>query len=138
MSEKRLHRNFFQRLFGICKTIQPLDPNSWGLEKNQIVIDLDKMPELLVPDSAVRLELDTFPNRVLIIYTNNKEFYAFRNKCTHGKSRMDLIPGTNRVQCCSIGKSIFGKSGKIISGSAKTPIVTYSVKHEDDKLIITI
>lgn len=136
MSEKTLHRNIFQRLLGICKTKQPSDSNSWILEKNQIVIDLDKMSELSQPDSAVRLELDTFPNRVLVIHTANDGFFAFRNKCTHAKRRMDLIPGTDQVQCCSVGKSIFSKSGKIVSGSAKKPIITYPVKKEENQLII--
>ncbi|MBT4286145.1 MAG: Rieske 2Fe-2S domain-containing protein [Deltaproteobacteria bacterium] len=136
MSEKTLHRNFFQRLLGICQTKQPLDSNSWILEKSQIIIDLDKMSELSQPDSAVRLELDTFPNRILVIHTINDDFFAFRNKCTHAKRRMDHIPGTDQVQCCSIGKSTFSKSGKIVSGSAKKPIITYQIKKEENQLII--
>jgi nitrite reductase/ring-hydroxylating ferredoxin subunit len=136
MSEKTLHRNFFQRLFGICQTMQPQDPNSWILEKSQIIIELDKMSELSEPDSAVRLELDTFPNRILVIRTINDKFYAFRNRCTHGKRRLDLMPGTEQVQCCSIGKSIFSKSGKIMSGSAKKPIITYPVRKDKNQLYI--
>jgi len=136
MSEKTLQRNIFQRILGICKTQQPKDPGCWTLEKSQVVVDLSRVPELAEPDSAIRLELPTFPNRVLVIHTFSGKYYAFRNRCSHGKRRMDLIPGTEQVQCCSLGKSIFSKEGKMVSGAAKKPVHAYHVKHEENHLII--
>jgi len=138
MQNTTLHRNIFQRLLGICATKNPLDEGCWTFDDGKIVVDLASAPELSSVNGAIRLEAKTLPERVLIIQGNDGQYYAFQNRCTHGKRRLDPMPGMQQVQCCSIGRSIYDYNGKIISGSAKDDIQAYPVIVDNGKLVITL
>jgi nitrite reductase/ring-hydroxylating ferredoxin subunit len=138
MQDAVIHRNIFQRVFGICATKLPSDDGCWTVENGRIIVDLARAPELDHPNAGIRLEKKHLPERVLIIRGDDGEYYAFRNRCTHGKRRLDPVPGTLRVQCCSVGKSTFDYSGTRLSGPAKEPLYTYAVIVEDGKLLIAL
>ncbi len=55
-----------------------------------------------------------------------------------GHRRLDPVPGTNTVQCCSVSKSTYDLDGTKVHGPAPDPINTYPVSVEGDKLIATI
>ncbi|MFV9631046.1 MAG: Rieske (2Fe-2S) protein [Methanosarcinales archaeon] len=138
MQNKTLHRNIFQRILGICATKKPSDEGCWNFEEGKIIIDLARAPELAMVNGAIRLEAKEIHERVLVIQGDDSRYYAFQNRCTHGKRRLDPMPGMQQVQCCSIGKSIYNYNGKIISGSAKDDIRTYQVTVDNGKLMITL
>jgi len=138
MTQRILKRNFFQRLFGLCATGEPSDPECWGYDDARITIDLKRAPELGKPGGAIRLESDTLPQRVLVIHGDDDQYHAFHNKCTHGGRRLDPVPGAKTVQCCSVGKSTFSYDGKLLEGSAKGPVAIYPVQVDGDKINITI
>ena len=136
METKTLHRNIIQRLFGICATKKPLDAGCWAFENGKLVVDLDRAPELKDPGGAIRIEDKTLPERVVIVHGIDGGYFAFKNRCTHAGRRLDPVPGTQHVQCCSIGKSTFDYDGKRLSGTAEKPVTTYAVDVEDKKLIV--
>lgn len=136
--QETLHRNIFQRLFGICATKEPSDPNCWTFENGKISIDLNRTPELASPDSAIRLEKKNLPERVLVFKGTDDQYHAIRNACTHMKRRLDPVPGVQQVQCCSIGKSTYTYEGENLSGLAKGPLHAYPVSLEENKLVITL
>jgi hypothetical protein len=47
---------FLKRLFGICETPLPGDPQAWSVKDGSVRIVLSRMPELKTPGSGVRLE----------------------------------------------------------------------------------
>ncbi len=139
MDVKFVKRNIFQRIFGISGTKQPEKEDCWGYEDGKLVINLNDASELRVPGGAIRLEGDTLPVRVLVVCGENGEYRAYRNRCTHfGHRRLDPVPGTNTVQCCSINKSTYDPDGNKISGPAPHSIKRYPVEKNQDKLIILI
>jgi nitrite reductase/ring-hydroxylating ferredoxin subunit len=138
MQNATLHRNIFQRILGICATKQPSDEDCWTFENGKIIVDLARAPELGRRNGAIRLEKKNLPERVLVIQGDDGEYYAFKNRCTHGKRRLDPMPAIQQVQCCSIGKSTFDYGGKKISGPAKEDIDTYIMTVEDGKLLIAL
>lgn len=138
MQNATLHRNIFQRILGICATKQPSDEDCWMFENGKIIVDLARAPELGRRNGAIRLEKKNLPERVLVIQGDDGEYYAFKNRCTHGKRRLDPMPAIQQVQCCSIGKSTFDYGGKKISGPAKEDIDTYIMTVEDGKLLIAL
>jgi len=138
MQEKTLHRNFFQRLLGLCATKLPVNNNCWKFEDGKIFVSLNDAPELSEEGGALRLEGKNVPLRVIVVRGDNEKYRAIKNHCSHGKRRLDPIPGTQQVQCCSVGKSIFDYDGKLVSGSAKENIDSYNVLVEDGKLVITL
>ncbi len=139
MDVKFVKRNIFQRIFGISETKKPGVDDCWDYGDGKLVINLDKASELRTPGGAIRLEGDNLPVRVLVVCDDNGEYRAYRNKCTHlGHRRLDPVPGTNTVQCCSINKSTFDPDGNKIFGPAPHSIKSYPVEKNQDKLSIFI
>jgi len=139
MSVQFLQRNFFQRILGLPATLKPLDPAGWSYSNNKLTIDLAKTPELTQPGGAVRFEGKDLPERVLVLLGQDNTYRAFRNRCTHmGHRRLDPVPGTDTVQCCSVGKSTYSLEGKNMFGPAPEPITTYPVEIDGDHLSVRI
>lgn len=131
---------FSKQLIGICETPVPQDPDSWTLSNNQIEIDLNRVPELSQAGSAIRLEDDSLPVRVLIVHGLENNYHAFKNRCTHYSSgrRMDPVPGKPLIRCCSIGKATFDYEGKVISGPVEKALTTYPVEVRENKLLVSL
>ncbi|MBC2716904.1 MAG: Rieske (2Fe-2S) protein [Desulfobacteraceae bacterium] len=139
MNIKFLNRSFFQRLFGKPVTPETKNLNSWDFANGKLRIDLEKTPELKTPGHALRFEDRNLPVRVLVVFGENKTYRAYQNRCTHiGHRRLDPVPGTQTVQCCSINKSTYDLDGNQIYGPAPHPITTYKTSVENNRLIVTI
>jgi Rieske Fe-S protein len=135
---KTLERNIFQRLFGLCATKEPSDPQCWTVKDGKVQIYINKAIELKNPGSAIRLEGKQLSDRLLVCHGTDDKYYSFVNKCKHMGRRMDPVPDTQTIQCCSIGKSTYDYSGKNISGSAKASLDTFPVEKSTDMLIIPL
>ncbi|MBN2126437.1 MAG: Rieske (2Fe-2S) protein [Deltaproteobacteria bacterium] len=134
-----LKRGIFQRIFGIPATPKPQDPNSWSYADGRLTLDLKRTPELDSAGGAVRLEGSALPGRVLLVRADDGTYRAFQNRCTHmGHRRLDPVPGTDTVQCCSVSRSTYDYAGKKIYGPAPEPIETYPVEMHEHTLIITV
>jgi Rieske Fe-S protein len=139
MDVKFLNRNIFQRIFGIPVTSKPENPDAWNFSGGTLTIDLKKTPELTRPGGAVRIEGGALPKRVLVVSDEKGGYQAFHNRCTHmGHRRLDPVPGTHTVQCCSISKSTYDLEGKKIFGPAPHPVEKLALRKDGDKLIVTV
>jgi nitrite reductase/ring-hydroxylating ferredoxin subunit len=138
MEFKTLKRSIFQRLFGISATQLPKDKGCWTYSNGKVVVDLDRAPELSEPGGAIRLEGKSLPDRVLLIHGEDGNYHAFRNRCGHMGRRLDPVPETQTVQCCSVSKSTYDYDGNILFGPAKKLVGGLAVLSENDKVIITL
>ncbi|MFP4477134.1 MAG: ubiquinol-cytochrome c reductase iron-sulfur subunit [Desulfatibacillaceae bacterium] len=139
MAVKTVDRSVFQRILGIPATPPPVNPKCWTYGNGRITIDLDKAPELSSPGGALRLEKGGLPERVLVVRGENDDFKAYRNRCTHvGHRRLDPVPGTNMVQCCSVSKSTFDAEGRNVSGPGTNPVDTYAVEKDGNRLTVIL
>ena len=138
VAAKTYRRNLLQRLFGIPQTGTPTDANCWRIEDGKLCIELDRAPELAEDFGAIRIEARDLPCRVLVMRDGKGEYRAFRNKCTHGGRRLDPVPGSETVCCCSVGTSTFDYQGKVLSGSAKEPIGSLAVEVVGRRLRIRV
>jgi len=138
MPVKSLKRSFFQRLFGKPATKPPQDPGCWSYAGGTVSVDLKRAPELGEPGGAVRLEGAALPKRVLVFHGDDGEYHAFINQCTHAKRRLDPVPDSGTIQCCSISKSTYDYSGQSCHGPGKKAISGLSVSVEADQLTIKI
>ncbi len=129
---------FLKRIFGICETRLPGDPQAWSLQNGTVRIDLPRVPELDAPGSAVRLEGQGIDPRLLVFRGDDGRYHAVANRCTHMGRRMDVIAGSNTIECCSVSKSTFTYDGQPVGGAAKRPVTTYPVSLEGDTLTITL
>jgi nitrite reductase/ring-hydroxylating ferredoxin subunit len=134
-----LQRSIWQRIFGISATGKPQDESGWHYESGQLTISLDRIPELTRSGTAVRFEGKSLPVRVLVVFGENEQYQAFHNRCTHiGHRRLDYVPGTETVQCCSVSKSTYTFDGDKVHGPAPEPILTYPVEIAERELRIRI
>lgn len=139
MDIKFLKRNFFQRLLGISATAKPDIDSCWNYANGKLTIFLSKASELKTPGGAARFEGKNLPVRVLVVYGEDGEYRAFQNRCTHmGHRRLDPVPGTGTVQCCSVNKSTYDSNGNKIFGPAPRPVTRYRVEKDQEKLIVSI
>jgi len=139
MTIKFLKRNIFQRILGLPATGKARNPDCWHFKNGQLTVDLKKLPEIQAPGNAVRLEGKNLPVRLLLLRGEDKELYLFKNRCAHlGHRRLDPVPGTDTVQCCSINKSTYRLSGERIHGPAPHDISSYAVAVEGDTLTAEI
>ncbi|HUJ32436.1 MAG TPA: Rieske 2Fe-2S domain-containing protein [Candidatus Acidoferrum sp.] len=133
-----IKRNVFQRAFGICVTREPHDRDSWNYAGDRVVVDLGRVPELSPLGGAVRLEGNGIPVRILVVHTSDGRFHAFENKCTHKERRLDPVPGTETLQCCSMGKSTFDPEGDVLYGPANAPLKQYAVEVKRGHLVVSL
>lgn len=139
MAVKFLQRRIWQRILGISATDKPQDESGWRYESGQLIISLERIPELTRSGTAVRFEGKNLPVRVLVVLGENMQYRAFHNRCTHlGHRRLDYVPGTETVQCCSVSKSTYTFDGDKIHGPAPQPIGTYPLEAGEGELRIRI
>ncbi|MBU1052624.1 MAG: Rieske 2Fe-2S domain-containing protein [Proteobacteria bacterium] len=139
MDVKILKRSFFQRMLGRPVTSEPKDSTCWSYSGGKLTLDLNKAPELKQPGGAVRLEGKDLPVRILVFLGEDKKYHVFKNRCSHvGHRRLDPVPGTNTVQCCSVSKSTYDFSGNKIYGPAPHPVTQYTANVDGDKLTAAI
>lgn len=139
MVTQSVNRSFMQRILGKPATEMPTVSDCWSYEAGKITIDLSKSPELQISGGALRLEGGSLPLRVLVVYGEDGEYRAYENRCTHiGHRRLDPVPGTNTVQCCSINKSTFESGGEKISGPARHSVKTFPVEKDLENLVVLI
>lgn len=137
MQVKKLDRSIFQRILGRPATSLPESNDFWSFNDGKITIDLSQAPALAKPGGAVRLEGDV-PKKVLVVHSEDGQYRAYDNKCTHMGRCVDPVPGTETVQCCSINTATFDYDGNVIDGPAKSPLQTHPVTVEDGKLVIEV
>ena len=139
MTIKFLQRSIWQRIFGISATKVPQDENGWSYQAGQLTINLEQISELTRPGTAVRFEGKNLPERILVVCEGEGRYRALLNRCTHfGHRRLDYVPGTETVQCCSVNKSTYTLAGEKIYGPAPRPIHTYPVEMSEKELRIRI
>ena len=129
--------SFFKALLGICTT-KPLSPDLWNLEDGKIRVKLSEVPQLSNKGDAVYLKGAGLEKPVLIVRTEDDDYLAFANRCTHGGRKLDPVPGERILRCCSVGHSTFDYDGNRLGGPAKDALTGYAVELSDGNLVITL
>jgi len=115
-----------------------MSSNLWSLEGNKVHVKLSQMPDPLSEGGAIYLKGKGLGKPVLIVRTEEDQYLAFENSCTHGHRKLDPVAGESKLRCCSFGHSTFDYDGNRLSGSAKDPIKRYVVEESDGDLIVTL
>jgi Rieske Fe-S protein len=129
---------FTDGILGIPDTQLPTIEGAWSYTEGVLSLDLSKLPELGELGGAVRIEGDVLPEPLLVVQGEDGNFYAFKNVCTHAGRMIDPLAGTMTLQCCSLSKSTFDYQGNVLSGPAPSPLTSYPLALEGDRLLITL
>jgi nitrite reductase/ring-hydroxylating ferredoxin subunit len=128
--------NILKAILGICETKPPVDGGCWNCSGGKIEIDLIRAPELSKPGGAIRLEGEGLPERVLVLVGTDGKFHAFQNRCRHMGRRIDPVPASSKIRCCSVSRATYDYSGKVVSGPAKRRLKAYRVEVAEDKVTV--
>lgn len=127
-----------ERLLGKCDT-GPLSPELWSVEGDKVRVNLGRMDEPLAKGGAVYLKEQGLQRPVLVMRTDDDQYLAFEDRCTHiGGRKVDPVPGEARLRCCSLSHSVFDLDGNVVKGPAKDPLKKYAVEQTDGDLLITL
>ncbi|MBW2618230.1 MAG: Rieske (2Fe-2S) protein [Deltaproteobacteria bacterium] len=129
--------DFFRAIAGVCQT-QPLAPENWTKDGDEVRVNIGAVEQLNQPDGAVYLIGQGLAKPILIVRAESGDLLAFQNACTHGGRKLDPVPGESRLRCCSLGHSTFDYKGARLSGSAKDPLTLYPVQEEEGRLVIQV
>ena len=129
---------WLKRIFGVSETPPPGNDAGWEFAGGRVRLHLEQIPEIRHPGSAVRLEGQGLPVRVLVVHGKDGRFHAFANRCTHMGRRIDILPGTDRIECCSVSKSTFDYDGRPVGGAARKPLQLFEVTASDTEVTINL
>lgn len=114
---------------------------SYRIEAEQIVLDLEKTPELRAPGDSVKLEFKHSDMRrsakILIVHPEDTSYLAFSNFCTHRGKEIEYHHPDKRLACVS-GHSTFDLKGRVVEGKADDPLSTCQVGRVKNLLFVTI
>lgn len=126
----------FQAIFGICET-KPLDTGVWCVKEDEVLIKLDEATALK-SDGAVYLKGQELATPILVVHLAG-DYCAFANRCRHALGRkLDLVPGENKLRCCSLGHSEYDFNGNVLKGPSKESITKYTVSQREGNLVISL
>jgi len=126
---------FFKALFGICAT-KPLADNMWSLDDGAAKVKVGDVPQLAEKSGAVYLQGKGLAKPILVVKSQNGDYLAFTNNCTHLGRKVDPVAGEAKLRCCSIGHSQFDYDGNVVSGGAKDPLTKHEVSISEDGVLI--
>ena len=127
--------SLFKALLGMCET-KPLDSAAWSVNDSQVTVNLDAAAGLK-SDGAVYLEGQGLAKPILIVNVAG-DYLAFSNSCRHLGRKLDLVPGKNRLRCCSLMHSEYDLDGQVVKGPAKEPVKKYEVSQREGNLVISL
>lgn len=91
-----------------------------------------------VPEGQVKV-FEVQGHRIALCHTDRQNFYAIQDVCTHDNGPLgegELFG--NVIECPRHGARFDVKTGKVLALPAVTPIQTYPVKMEEEKIKVEL
>ena len=127
--------DILDRARGVTHTPLLANDGAWTFAGNVLTLNLDKIPELAKPLSAVRVEAEALPEPLLVV-RDDDDYHVFINKCTHAGRKVDLKDG--KLECTSLSVSTFDFEGTPQSGPAQGNLTSYTTELNGTELVVTL
>ena len=125
-------------VFGCTQAVQsqPLNEEDYSIEKEKVIISLDKVPELSTTGGWINIISDDLPCALIIAKADDGDNYVVAsNHCTHKGKSLNYDP-KDKLFRCSGGKGRFNIDGTVAGGPPEKPLKIYSYTIENGNLII--
>lgn len=127
---------FVKALGGVCDT-EPLSQDLWSLEGDVVRVKLSGRQDIIERGGGTYLQGKGLARPILVVRTDDDNYLAFTNRCTHiGHRKIDPVPGQKTLRCCSLFHSTFDYEGRRLSGPAKDPLTRHEVVLDKGDLLI--
>lgn len=128
---------FFKALLGICET-KPLDPALWSVDGETAKLKIVQKSDVLPKGGGVYVQGRGLKRPLLVIRTQEDNYLAFTNSCPHGHRKIDHVPDSQILKCCSVMHSTFDYEGKRLSGPAKDGLIRHTVTIDGADLLVKL
>ena len=129
---------FIKALMGICET-KPLDPALWTVEGDKARLQVVGRAEVLPKGGGVYIQGLGLDRPLLVIRTEDDNYLAFTNRCTHiGHRKLDHLPEGRMLRCCSLFHSTFDYDGRRVSGPATEALTRHQVSVDGTELVVKL
>ena len=125
----------FRALLGICNSPK-LDESLWTYTDDEIILEESAFDNCNVV--GVYLKGQGLASPVLLYRGDDQVLRAAKNVCPHAKRKLDPLPGSSKLRCCSINHSTFDYEGNKLSGPATGNLTIYPVKVENGIIRIAV
>ncbi len=106
--------------------------------KVDIIIDIEKTPDLLNEGSAVKIIDKRLNERIIIANTGKNGFSALSIFCTHNGAEVEYKHDLKKFICVSFNHAEFSPDGRSIDGMKLQALTSYPISNKDENLIISI
>ncbi len=105
-------------------------------DDGSIEIRLDLAGELAKPGGSVKITADGLVDSLIIARTGDETYVAASIHCTHRGVEVEYRSENGCFKCASLGGSKFETNGKNRGGFANSPLKTYAVVREGERLLV--
>jgi nitrite reductase/ring-hydroxylating ferredoxin subunit len=115
-----------------------LPSGSYRAQDGRLCVDLAKVGDLLSIGGSAKCtveEVDGSERKVIIVRSDEADYRAFANACTHNGKELDYLHGDGWLACCG-RSSRFDLRGQVVQGPAEDALPTYPVSEESGELVI--
>ena len=103
----------------------------------EIIIDTEKVPELLTEGNAVKIIDSQMKDSIIIANTGNNVFVALSIACTHNGFEVEYKHDKKVFKCISLNRAEFSCEGHVIDGPTDKNLNAYPVRLQNQKLIVS-
>ena len=125
----------FKSIFGICNSPK-LNETLWHYENNVITIEESVFNDQNA--AGVYMKGQGLLKPVLLYRGDDDALHAVQSVCPHAKRKIDPIPGSGKLRCCSLMHSTFDYNGKKLSGPAHGDLTIYPISQQNGQIQIAI
>jgi nitrite reductase/ring-hydroxylating ferredoxin subunit len=121
-----------------CCHTPDIDSASFFIQQDTLFIDLQREKILSKQGNAVFVSIPEQEIEMIVIHSNNNEYFALERFCTHGRQVVSFNKKRNIVQCNGYNHSIFDLSGNVIKGPAPRALRSFRVVFKENRLEILL
>lgn len=119
-----------------CCNTPNLEPESYTIKNDRIVIDLTKASSLAKPGHAAFISDSEQEIELIVVRPDSDGFVALTRFCTHGRQVLSYNKHRRLLQCNSYNHSLFDLDGTVWKGPAPRPLDSYEIEQSDQILTI--
>ncbi|MBN1574098.1 MAG: Rieske 2Fe-2S domain-containing protein [Deltaproteobacteria bacterium] len=123
---------------GVGKT-PPIDSEAYTVEEGpEVVVNLDKTPDLSIVGGSVKIIDSRLLDALIIARVGENEYVAASIHCTHRGVELEYHHDKKQFICSSAGSSAFDLKGNRIMGPAEKNLRIYNVRLDGNLLKIDL
>ena len=108
-----------------CCNTPDLEPDSYTVEKDRIVVDLNAAPSLAHPGHAAFISVPEREIELIIVRPDRDSYVALSRFCTHGGQVLSYVRQRRLLQCNNYNHSLFELDGTVYKGPAPKPLARF-------------